>query len=92
MPITIDRKVRLRPNQTWTDKIMEYFHEKPYYEWRVATYNEGVWEDEELYEAKLGTIFPGENPRLVYEHEVMSQEEYDEWTTMSGADPEQGED
>jgi len=80
----IRRKVRLRPNQSWSDKLGKYLNPKPYQGWRVAEYEAGLWESEELMEAKLGHTYPGENPRLVYEHEVMSEEEYNEWTTTSG--------
>lgn len=80
----IKRKVRLRANQGWTDRIQEYLDPKPYYDWRIAEYEEGTWESEELYEAYVGYTYPGEDPRYVYEHEIMSEEEYDEWTTVSG--------
>lgn len=84
MPTTIRRKVRLRPNQMWTSKILTYMEDKPYYDYRVVEYDEGVWESEDLMEAGLGTLNPGETPRYIYDHAVMTEDEYDEWTTMSG--------
>ena len=35
-------------------------------------------------EAFVGTTYTGEEASYIYDHEVMSQDEYDEWTTMSG--------
>ena len=80
----IRRKVQLKTHQGWTDKILEHLHEVPYYEWRVAEYEEGLWESEDLMEAVIGTTYAGESASYIYEHEVMSEEEYDEWVTMSG--------
>lgn len=82
----IRRKVKLRPNQGWSEKIGQYLNPKPYHDWRVAEYEAGLWESEELYEAVLGKTYPGEKPRLVYEHEIMTDEEYEEWTTVSGVE------
>jgi len=82
--MNIYRKVRLRNNQSWNPRISVYLHEVPYYDWRIAIYSEGVWESQELNEAVLGGLYPNENPRLVYEHEIMTANEYNEWTTFSG--------
>jgi len=83
---TITRKVKLRIHQGWSDAITPYLNEKPYGEYRVAEYEEGAWETEDLMEAYVGHLNPSEQEgaRYVYEHAVMSAEEIDEWTTMSG--------
>lgn len=81
----IRRKVRLRPHQGWSENILPYLHAVPYNDWRVAEYESGLWESEDLMEAYVGNTYVNEGtPKYVYEHEVMSDEEYDEWTTFSG--------
>jgi hypothetical protein len=80
----IRRKVKLRPHQGWSSQILPYLNEKPYGDYRIAEYEAGVWESEELMEAFVGKMYDGETARYVYEHAVMTEEEYEEWTTASG--------
>ena len=80
----IRRKVKLRPHQGWSDKLLEYLHPVPYEDWRVAEYEAGIWESEELMEAYVGDTYEGENARYVYEHEILSDAEKNIWTTYSG--------
>ena len=82
----IRRKVQLKPHQGWSDKILTYIDPKPYYEWRVAEYEAGIWESENLMEAVVGKMYDVESASYIYDHAVMTEEEYDEWTTMSGVE------
>lgn len=98
----IRRKMRLRPNQGLTDKIKPYVEDKIYEDddkehWYVVTYSGGsdgqlsVWDDLQLYEARMGHINPTEHPSYVYEHYVMTEDEIESWTTWSGTDPDEPE-
>ncbi len=80
----IRRKVKLELHQGWSDAILPYLNEKPYYKYRIAEYEEGLWESEDLMNAYVGATYTGESPIYVYKHKIMSKKEYDEWTTMSG--------
>lgn len=87
--MTIRMKVRLRPNQKWSDKILKYSNTKGYKDWRIlesekSGYVDSKWVSEELSKATIGYTYSGEVTASDYEYEIMTQEEYDEWTTMSG--------
>ena len=89
---TIRRKIKLRANQQWSPRLLKILDDKAYYDWRIAEYEAGAarvrstWDKDEMYEAKMGNLNPNEiaNARYVYETEVMTDEEYNEWATISG--------
>lgn len=78
----IRRKVKLKTHQGWSEAILPHLNEKPYYEYRIAEYEAGTWESEGLENACVGETYDGETPTYIYESEIMSDEEYDEWQTI----------
>lgn len=79
----IRRLVRLKIHQGKTDKIAVRTNAKSYKGWWVVEYEEGVWEQEDLMEAYVGHLYEGEVASYIYDHRIMTEEEYEEWTTIT---------